>query len=189
MFKYQKNTNYYLLYSYMFSKLIKIISVASVFLTLGAAFVATPSVSAATAAECVAQGFQGVNSAGVCGNNAPGAGGRGTPAGLPGAAILCANSGSAGGANSCPITSTAPTSATDIVKLIISIARFLSYISVGIAVIVIIYGGFLYLNPTDAKGAETGQKVLVQAAIGLAIALTAVTIVTILSQILTGSYF
>jgi Type IV secretion system pilin len=164
----------------MFSKLIKIISTASLFLVLGVAMTVSPTVNAFTAAECAAQGL-GVNAAGQCGVPTTGTGtGTNLPK-VPSAQTICSGN--------CPITNTAPTSAPAIVTLIISIARFLSYIAVGIAVIVIIYGGYLYLNPTDAKGAEAGQRVLVQAAIGLAIALTAVTIVTILSQVLTGSYF
>jgi Type IV secretion system pilin len=176
--KIQNNLLYYI--RYMFSKLIKIISAASLFLVLGVAMTVSPTVSAFTAAECAAQGL-GVNAAGQCGPVTGTGATTGTLPKVPSAQTICSGN--------CPITNTAPTSAPQIVTLIISIARFLSYIAVGVAVIVIIYGGYLYLNPADAKGAETGQKVLVQAAIGLAIALTAVTIVTILSQILTGSYF
>ena len=171
----------------MFSKLIKIISVASVFLTLGLAFVATPSVSAAVGDACVSGGVAGViarTTAGGEGCNTGGSGRANGPVTVPGATELCGGSCPVTGANSTPINSQ-----RGVVDLLIRIARFLSYISVGVAVLVIIYGGYLYLNPADAKGAETGQKVLVNAAIGLAIAITAVTIVTILSGILTGSYF
>jgi Type IV secretion system pilin len=173
----------------MFSKLIKIISAASLFLVLGVAMTVSVGVSAQTQAQidaCRAQGL-GTNAAGQCGTPTTGSGTTGTTNSrdLPGAAVLC-------GSGGCPITGTNTTPITNqqqIIALIIRVARFLSYISVGVAVVVIIYGGYLYLNPADAKGAETGQKVLVNAAIGLAIAITAVTIVTILSGILTGSYF
>jgi Type IV secretion system pilin len=167
----------------MFSKLIKIISVASLFLVLGVAMTATPVVSAAVGDAC-ASGAGTINASGQCvANNTN----TGTGSGLvPPSAVICSANG-----GRCPITnnSAALTNQQGITALILSIARFLSYISVAIAVLVIIYGGYLYLNPTDSKGAETGQKVLVNAAIGLAVAITAVTIVSILSQILTGSYF
>jgi Type IV secretion system pilin len=178
--KIQNNLLYYI--RYMFSKLIKIISAASLFLVLGVAMTVSPTVNAFTAAECAAQGL-GVNVAGQCGVPNTGAGTNG-PVKVPGATELCGGSCPITGANSTPINSQ-----QGVVALLIRVARFLSYISVGIAVLVIIYGGYLYLNPADSKGAETGQKVLVNAAIGLAIAITAVTIVTILSGILTGSYF
>jgi Type IV secretion system pilin len=170
----------------MFSKLIKIISAASLFLVLGVAMTVSPTAYAQTVGQpCSAGGVAGVyattNSGTIGCNTGTAGGGKGL---VPGANVICASTGGV-----CPITNSVPKDSASIVVLLISIARFLSYISVGIAVIVIIYGGFLYLNPTDAKGAETGQRVLTQAAIGLAIALTAVTIVTIISQLLTGSWF
>ncbi len=162
----------------MFSKLIKIISAASLFLVLGVAMTCTIGVSAT--GNC--PGTETQTAPTTCsGGSTPTTTTTTVGARVPSAQQLCSGP--------CPITSTAPTSAPAIVSLIISIARFLSYISVGIAVIVIIYGGYMYLNPTDPKGAEQGSRILTQAAIGLAVALTAVTIVTILSQILTGSYF
>lgn len=172
----------------MFSKLIKIISAASLFLVLGVAMTVTPTAYAQTVGQpCGTGGTFQLNQATNTIQCANGGGATGTAGArvLPGASDLC-------GSGGCPITGTNTTPITNqqqIIALIIRVARFLSYISVGVAVVVIIYGGYLYLNPADAKGAETGQKVLVNAAIGLAIAITAVTIVTILSGILTGSYF
>jgi Type IV secretion system pilin len=169
----------------MFSKLIKIISAASLFLVLGVAMTATLTVSAATGDAC-ANGAGTINASGQCvANNTATANGTGSGL-VPPSTVICAANG-----GKCPITSNAAalTNQQGITALILSIARFLSYISVAIAVLVIIYGGYLYLNPTDSKGAETGQKVLVNAAIGLAVSITAVTIVSILSNILTGSYF
>ena len=170
----------------MFSKLIKIISAASLFLVLGSFVFATPVTEARTAQECTANGGTVVTNANGGASCSTGTAGAGNAKNIPGSTVLC-------GSGGCPIVGNTGASALasrdGIVGLIIKVAQFLSFISVGVAVLVIVYGGYLYLNPTDAKGAEKGKTTLVNAAIGLAIALTAATIVTIVSGLLTGSYF
>ena len=92
-------------------------------------------------------------------------------------------------AGKCPVTNAVPTNPQQIVSIILQIAQFLTYIAVALAVLVIVYGGYLYMNPTGKDGDAAGKKVLVNASIGLVIAITAVTIVTVVKGLVTGTYF
>ena len=69
-------------------------------------------------------------------------------------------------------------------SLIIEVAKVMTYIAVAVAIVFMVYGGYMWMNVNDPKGAETGQKIVTNSAIGLAIAILAYTIVGLLSSFL-----
>jgi Type IV secretion system pilin len=77
---------------------------------------------------------------------------------------------------------------TTISKFILGVAQFLTFISVAVAVIFIVYGGYQWMNVSDPKGAEAGKSTVTNAAIGLAIAILAYTIVGLLAGGLQGNW-
>jgi hypothetical protein len=81
------------------------------------------------------------------------------------------------------------TNGPEISKFILSIARFITYIAGAIAVVVIVISGVQRMNISDADAAKNSTNNLTNAAIGLAIAILAYTIVGVLSVFLTGSFF
>ena len=149
-------------YFYMFSKIIKLATAASMFAVLTFA-----GISPVTFAEDAPTSGLGVK-----------------PLGLP---DVCISSNGGKCAIVCNFKSLNTTQ--EIVGVILRIAQFLTAIAVALAVLAIVYGGFKYMNPTDAKGAESGKTILVNAAIGLAIAILAGTIVTLVKGAVSGSYF
>jgi hypothetical protein len=76
-----------------------------------------------------------------------------------------------------------------IASFILQIARFITYIAGAIAVVIIVISGVQRMNISDAKAAETSNKNLTNAAVGLAIAILAYTAVGVLSVFLVGSFF
>jgi hypothetical protein len=84
-----------------------------------------------------------------------------------------------------PTTANAP----GVASFILSIARFITYIAGAIAVIIIVISGIQRMNISDADAAKNSNNNLTNAAIGLAIAILAYTIVGVLSVFLTGSFF
>jgi hypothetical protein len=75
-----------------------------------------------------------------------------------------------------------------IVKALVGIAQFLTFIAAGVAVLFMVFGGYKYMSSNgDSERAESGKSTLVNASIGLAIAILAYTIVFILSQVLSGN--
>ena len=97
----------------------------------------------------------------------------------------------ASNAGKCAIVNNAKgiTSTQEIINIILRVAQFLTAVIVALAVLFIVYGGFKWMNPVDAKGADEGKKVLINSSIGLAIAILAGTIVTLVKGALSGSYF
>jgi Type IV secretion system pilin len=94
-------------------------------------------------------------------------------------------------ANGCPVLGT-NINAADKNKLsafILSIARFITFIAGAIAVVVIVISGVQRMNISDAEAAKNSDKNLTNAAIGLAIAILAYTIVGVLSVFLVGNFF
>lgn len=73
-----------------------------------------------------------------------------------------------------------------ITALLLTVAQFLTYIAVAVAIIFIIYGGYQWMNVNNPESAATGQKTVTNAAIGLAIAILAATVVSLLSSFLQG---
>ncbi len=74
-------------------------------------------------------------------------------------------------------------------SFILQIARFITYIAGAIAVIVIVISGVQRMNSTNADAAKNSNTSITNAAIGLAVAILAYTIVGVLSVFLVGSFF
>ena len=73
-------------------------------------------------------------------------------------------------------------------NFILNFARFFIFIAAAIAVLFIVYGGYLYIaDGGDDKRAATGKKVLINALIGLAVAILSLTIVSFISGTLEGN--
>jgi Type IV secretion system pilin len=94
--------------------------------------------------------------------------------------------------NQCPVINNAANlkiaDKTAVSNFILSIARFFTFIAAAIAVLFIVYGGYLYIaDGGDDKRAATGKKVLINALIGLAVAILAYTIVTFIGSTLEGN--
>lgn len=65
-----------------------------------------------------------------------------------------------------------------IAGIILNFARFFIFIAAAIAVLFIVYGGYLYIaDGGDEKRSATGKKVLINAIIGLAVCILSITIV------------
>ncbi|MBC7471689.1 MAG: hypothetical protein H7196_00280, partial [candidate division SR1 bacterium] len=65
------------------------------------------------------------------------------------------------------------TGATGLTGLLISIARLITYISGGLAVLFLVYGGVRYLTASDEKAVGTARQIIQNAIIGLVIAILA----------------
>ena len=102
-----------------------------------------------------------------------------TYAQLKGATPDFSNKGCIGGAALCNIGKSGDTR-TAISDIIVNIATFLIYILGAISVLFIVYGGYLYVTD-DGSGSKAGQgkKIVLQALVGLIIALAAFTLVQI----------
>jgi Type IV secretion system pilin len=70
---------------------------------------------------------------------------------------------------------------------ILSIAQYLTYVAAAVAVVFMVWGGYKWMDVSDAKGAETGKRIVVNAAIGLAVAILAGTIVAVIGASLQSS--
>jgi Type IV secretion system pilin len=75
-----------------------------------------------------------------------------------------------------------------IADFLLGVAKFLTFIAVSVAVIFMVWGGYQWMNVTDPKGAEAGKTTVTNAAIGLAVAILAYTIVALLAGGLTGNW-
>ena len=90
---------------------------------------------------------------------------------------------------SCPVTGGREfTGATrnSVVTIIIDIARFITFVAVGLAILFMVWGGIRYITGGD-EGATSGKKLLINATIGLIIAIVAYTIVNIIAGLVTGN--
>ena len=103
---------------------------------------------------------------------------------LPKDDIICDNS-ACGLGNSTSVG----TGKDGIVTTIISIARILTYITGALAVLFVVYGGLRYLTAQDEKGAGDARVIIRNAIVGLVIAVVAYSIVSIVSGLLSGSFF
>ena len=103
---------------------------------------------------------------------------------LPGDSIIC--DGDACGLGD---STSVGTGKKGIVETIIAVARILTYITGALAVLFIVYGGVRYLIAQDEKGAGDARIIIRNAVIGLVIAVVAYSIVSIVSGLLSGSFF
>jgi Type IV secretion system pilin len=73
-------------------------------------------------------------------------------------------------------------------NFILNFAKFFIFIASAIAVLFIVYGGYLYISDGgDEKRSATGKKVLINALIGLAVCILSLTIVTFVGSTLEGN--
>jgi len=92
------------------------------------------------------------------------------------------------GAN-CPVTGSQDFKNSDrnsVVRIIIDIARFITFVAVGLAILFMVWGGIRYITGGE-DGATSGKKLLINATIGLIIAIVAYTIVNIIAGLVTGN--
>lgn len=74
-----------------------------------------------------------------------------------------------------------------IANFIIGIAQALTYIVGALAVLFLVYGGFLFVTDSgDGKRAENGKKILTNAVIGLILAIVAGSIVAVVGGLVSG---
>ena len=79
------------------------------------------------------------------------------------------------------------TGRTGVVAFITNIAEFLTFVAGAVAILFMIYGGYLYITDDgEETKAGKGKKILVNATIGLVVAILAYTIVFIVSNLVTG---
>jgi Type IV secretion system pilin len=158
--------------------IIKNLSIFSLFATLVVAGLSNVNASAQTVCP---NGIR-VPTGAAC----PGTTSTGTTGGASGLTPnVCPN-------NQCPVFNNAANlkiaDKNAVSNFILSIARFFTFIAAAIAVLFIVYGGYLYIGDGgDDKRAATGKKVLINALIGLAVAILAYTIVTFIGSTLEGN--
>jgi hypothetical protein len=90
----------------------------------------------------------------------------------------------------CPVTGDNDfndTTQDDIVGFIIGVAQFLTFISAGLAILFMVYGGIRYIVAADGDGSESGKKILINATIGLIVAIVAYTVVSVVAGLLQGT--
>lgn len=93
---------------------------------------------------------------------------------------------------SCPLTGSSNIGATlgnkaGLSNFILNVAKFMTYIAAAVAVVFMVWGAYNWMNVADPKGAETGKTIVTNAAIGLAIAILAYTIVSVIGNTLQGN--
>lgn len=99
----------------------------------------------------------------------------------PGRETLCPD-------GNCPLTGATNVDASrgGIVDIILRAARFLIFIGAAVAVIFMVYGGFLYMTAEASDRSEGGRKTLINATIGLVVSIVAVTIVNFIAGFVQG---
>ncbi len=73
-----------------------------------------------------------------------------------------------------------------IANFILGAARILTFLAVAVAIVYMIWGGYRWMDVNDPKGAETGQKIVTNASIGLAVTILAYTVVGLIAGALQG---
>ena len=75
-----------------------------------------------------------------------------------------------------------------IVNIMVSIARFLTYVGVGLSVLFMVWGGIRYITSNgNEETATKAKQILINATIGLVVSIVAFTIVNILASLLQGN--
>jgi hypothetical protein len=98
---------------------------------------------------------------------------------IPGNSDICPN-------GNCPLginPDNAPTSRSGISQFIINIASFITFIAVAVAVLFMVYGGVTYITAGTEDGNVKGKQILINATIGLVVAIVAYTIVSVIASI------
>ncbi|MBC7471688.1 MAG: hypothetical protein H7196_00275 [candidate division SR1 bacterium] len=104
---------------------------------------------------------------------------------LPTSKVLCSNN------TACPITgnrdlSTDGGGVEGTTAFIISIARTITYITAGLAILFLVIGGVRYLISSDEKGVSAARLVIQNSIIGLVVAILAYAIISIVLSVLSG---
>ena len=102
---------------------------------------------------------------------------------VPNQATIC-------GAAGCPVTGAAEITNINqnrIVTIIINIARFLTFVGVGLSVLFMVWGGIRYITAGGSDGSEVGKNTLINATIGLVVSIVAFTVVNLLASLLQGN--
>ncbi|NJK71432.1 hypothetical protein HC766_01310 [Candidatus Gracilibacteria bacterium] len=105
---------------------------------------------------------------------------------IPGRDVLC-------GGDSCPVTGSSDFDDADqntIASFIINVASFITFIVGALAVLFLVYGGFLFVvNPGGGdENAKKGQTIVRNAIIGLIIAIVAYSIVNLIGNLVQGEF-
>jgi len=69
-----------------------------------------------------------------------------------------------------------------VTKVVLDVARWLIYISVGIAVLYIVFGAFRMITGGNEDSFKSGKTMVINATIGLILAIVSLTIVNIIAQ-------
>lgn len=91
----------------------------------------------------------------------------------------------------CPVTGSQSfegTNQNSLVNILVNIARFLTYIGVGLSVLFMVWGGIRYITSNgNEETAGNAKQILINATIGLVVSIVAFTIVNILASLLQGN--
>ena len=100
---------------------------------------------------------------------------------------LCKGADCPGGVNTAKVTSST-TNQNAIFKFIITIAQWLTFIAGAVAALFMVIGGYYFISANgDEEKVTKGKQTLIWASIGLATAILAYTIVTLISGFLAGN--
>ncbi len=162
--------------------IIKSLSIFSLFATL--VFAGLSNINASAQSACPAGSYRTVAN-GPCIQSGTG----NTPGGASGLTPALCGAGSvstAGGISSCPLLGNRAgglASKDAVTTFLLNIAKFFIYIASAVAVLFIVFGGYLYIKGDEAS-VKTGKALLINALIGLAICILAITIVTFIGSTL-----
>lgn len=102
---------------------------------------------------------------------------------IPGSSQLCSGA-------SCPVIGNPESVKGDrnsLANLIIGIARFITFVVGALAVLFLVYGGILFVTDNGSgESAKKGKTILINAVIGLIIAIVAYTIVGLVGNVVQG---
>lgn len=90
----------------------------------------------------------------------------------------------------CPVTGATDVGTVNqnrLVEIIINVARFLTFVGVGLSVLFMVWGGIRFITAGGADGSTEGKNTLRNATIGLVVSIVAFTVVNILASILSGN--
>lgn len=74
-----------------------------------------------------------------------------------------------------------------LVQIIINVARFLTFVGVGLSVLFMVWGGIRYITAGGSDGSSEGKNTLINATIGLVVSIVAFTVVNVLASLLQGN--
>jgi len=102
---------------------------------------------------------------------------------VPGGDILCPG-------GNCPVVGQSRINNVNqntLVQIIINVARFLTFVGVGLSVLFMVWGGIRYITAGGSDGSSEGKNTLINATIGLVVSIVAFTVVNILASLLQGN--